>query len=125
MTVGVELDREVCYRAWCARDARCDGRFFVARTTGIFCRPICAARTPHLRDVEFFASAAAALAAGFRPCLRCRPECAPESFAQHLGASPLAVAQSRRVLLANQLLHETRMSMTAIAAAAGFGSVRR
>lgn len=154
----------------CARDARFDGRFFVAvRTTGIFCRPICPARTPYLRNVEFYASAAGAFEAGFRPCLRCRPECAPELggrgtarsvaralaliaggaldgdasveqlaqrlglgerqlrrlFAQHLGASPLAVAQSRRVLLAKQLLHETRMSMTAIAAAAGFGSVRR
>ncbi len=73
------LDRDLCYRALEARDARFDGRFFVAvRTTGVYCRPICPARTPRLENVEFFASAAAAQAAGFRPCLRCRPECSPD-----------------------------------------------
>ena len=74
----MELEPSACYRALVARDARFDGRFFVAvRTTGVYCRPICPARTPKLQNVEFFACAAAAEAAGFRPCRRCRPETAP------------------------------------------------
>lgn len=166
----VDLDRNTCYRALRLRDPRFDGRFFVAvRTTGIYCRPICPARFPKLANVDFHRSAASAQQAGFRPCLRCRPECAPELagwratsrsvsralaliaggaldsgdvealalrlgigerqlrrlFDRHLGASPIAVAQTRRVLLAKQLLHETRMSMTDVAFAAGFGSLRR
>src|SRR5690348_13805497 len=72
------LDRETCRQARLARDPRFDGRFFIGvRTTGIFCRPICPARTPHEQNVEYYPSAAAAAAAGLRPCLRCRPECAP------------------------------------------------
>ncbi len=67
-------------RARLARDARFDGRFFVAvRTTGIYCRPVCPAVTPKRENVEFFDTAAAAGEAGYRPCLRCRPECAPGS----------------------------------------------
>jgi AraC family transcriptional regulator of adaptative response / DNA-3-methyladenine glycosylase II len=166
----VELDRDTCYRALRLRDPRFDGRFFVAvRTTGVYCRSICPARCPKLENVEFHRSAASAQEAGFRPCLRCRPECAPDLaswratsrtvsralaliaegaldaadvaslalrlgigerqlrrlFDRHLGASPIAVAQTRRVLLAKQLLHETRMSMVEVAFAAGFGSLRR
>jgi AraC family transcriptional regulator of adaptative response / DNA-3-methyladenine glycosylase II len=169
----VELpDREICYRALQSRDARFDGLLFVGVTsTGIYCRPICPARTAKVENCRFFGSAAAAQEAGFRPCLRCRPETAPDLaswggtsntvsralalitdgaldgdgatveslaerlglgerqlrrlFLQHLGASPIAVAQTRRVLFAKQLIHETRMSMTEIALAAGFGSVRR
>ena len=69
---------ESLYRAYETRDARFDGRFFVGvKTTGIFCRPVCPARTPLRRNVDFYASAAAAFAAGLRPCLRCRPERAP------------------------------------------------
>src|SRR5947209_3732193 len=65
------LDRELYYKALRARDARFDGRFLVAvRTTGIYCRPICPARTPKLENVTFYASAAAAQQAGYRPCLR-------------------------------------------------------
>ncbi|HZB92419.1 MAG TPA: AlkA N-terminal domain-containing protein, partial [Stellaceae bacterium] len=166
------LDRTACYRAIETRDARFDGRLFVGVTsTGIYCRPICPARTPKFVNCRFFPSAAAAQEAGFRPCLRCRPETAPDLafwrgssntvsralaliadgaldggeagvealalrlglggrqlrrlFQQHLGASPLAVAQTRRVLLAKQLIQETRLSMAEIALAAGFGSVRR
>src|SRR6185369_9655197 len=75
----MNLDREVCYRALRARDARFDGRIFVAvRTTGIYCRPICPAQTPKLENVTFYATAAAAQDAGYRPCLRCRPESSPE-----------------------------------------------
>ena len=72
------LDRDACYRVLQTRDARFDGRLFVGVTsTGIYCRPICPARTPHFVNCRFFASAAAAQEEGFRPCLRCRPETAP------------------------------------------------
>ena len=166
----MQLDPDICYRALTTRDARFDGRVFVAvRTTGIYCRPICPARTPKRENVRFFPSAAAAQEAGFRPCLRCRPEISPDSaawrgssntvsralalieagaldsegvevlaerlgmggrqlrrlFRQHLGASPLAVAQTRRVHLAKQLIHDTDLTMTEVALASGFGSVRR
>jgi AraC family transcriptional regulator, regulatory protein of adaptative response / DNA-3-methyladenine glycosylase II len=71
-------DFEACYRAIVSRDARFDGRFFTAVTsTGIYCRPICPAQTPKRANVRFYASAAAAEAAGFRACLRCRPHLAP------------------------------------------------
>jgi AraC family transcriptional regulator of adaptative response / DNA-3-methyladenine glycosylase II len=74
----VVLDRELCYRALRARDGRFDGRFYTGVTsTGIYCRPICPARTPKLENCLFFPSAAAAQRLGFRPCLRCRPEAAP------------------------------------------------
>ncbi len=72
------LDSEACYRALCARSVRFDGLFFVGiKTTGIYCRPVCPARTPQARSCLFFNTAAAAENAGFRPCLRCRPELAP------------------------------------------------
>lgn len=72
------LDQDICYRAIASRDARFDGRFFTGvRTTGVYCRPVCPARTPQRRNVQFYPSAAAAEAAGFRPCKRCRPEAAP------------------------------------------------
>ena len=164
------LDHDACYRALSTRDSRFDGRLFVGvKTTGIYCRPICPARTPKQANVNFYPSAAAAQAAGFRPCLRCRPESSPDLgawrgtsntvsralamieagaldnedvdglaarlgmgerqlrrlFRQHLGASPIAVAQTRRVLLAKQLIHQTRLPMTEVALASGFGSVRR
>lgn len=165
-------DREICYRALQSRDSRFDGLIFVGVTsTGIYCRPVCPARTAKFENCRFFSSAAAAQEAGFRPCLRCRPETAPDLaswrgtsntvsralalinegtldgdgatvealaerlglgerqlrrlFLQHLGASPISVAQTRRVLFAKQLIHETQMPMTDIALAAGFGSIRR
>src|SRR5450432_4232144 len=75
----MDLDHDACYRAVLVRDARFDGRFFTGvETTGIYCRSVCPARTPRSENVTFFASAAAAQEAGFRPCLRCRPETAPE-----------------------------------------------
>ena len=166
----MDLDHTACYRAMELRDARFDGRFFTAvKTTGIYCRPVCPTRTPRPENVVFYSTAVAAQEAGFRPCLRCRPETAPDTGAwrgtsstvsralalielgaldegrvdaladrlglgerqlrrlcrQHLGASPVAVAQTRRVLLAKQLIHETSLSMTEVAFAAGFGSIRR
>jgi len=81
------LDREACRRARLARDARFDGEFYLGvKTTGIYCRPVCPARAPAEKNVRYFASAALAAQAGFRPCLRCRPECAPGSPAWN-GAS--------------------------------------
>jgi len=74
----MELDYEACFRAVRARDRRFDGRFFVAITsTLIYCRPICPARPAKRGNMRFYSSAAAAEGAGFRPCLRCRPERAP------------------------------------------------
>src|ERR1700684_840509 len=154
--LAMDMDRTACYRALAARDARFDGRLFVGvKTTGIYCRPICPARTPRRENCRFFPSAAAAQMAGFRPCLRCRPEISPDAaawrgtsntvsralaliaeggldgddaslekmcerlgvgerqlrrlFDKHLGAPPIAVAQTRRVLFAKQLIQETRL----------------
>ena len=166
----MDLDVDACYRAFRTRDIRFDGRLFAGvRTTRTYCRPICPARMPKRENMRFYATAAAAQEAGFRPCLRCRPETAPELaawrgtsntvsralalidtgaldearidclaerlgvgerqlrrlFRQHLGASPVSVAQTRRVLLAKQLIHETRLSMAEVALASGFGSIRR
>src|ERR1700686_5092739 len=78
-THPMELNHDACYRAISTRDARFDGRIFIAvRTTRIYCRPICPARTPKRENVSFFATASAAQEAGYRPCLRCRPESSPD-----------------------------------------------
>jgi len=75
--------RDVCLRAMAAKDHRFDGLFYVAvRSTGIYCRPVCPAPPPKRSNIEFHANAASATAAGFRPCLRCRPELSPDAFAQ-------------------------------------------
>ena len=166
----MDMDDDACYRAIETRDHRFDGRLFVAvTTTGVYCRPFCPAPTPKRKNVRFFPTAAAAQEAGFRPCLRCRPETSPDLafwrgssntvsralglieagalddgnvealatrlgigerqlrrlFRQHLGASPISIAQTRRVLLAKQLIQDTGLPMTEVAAAAGFGSIRR
>ncbi|WP_394942290.1 AlkA N-terminal domain-containing protein [Psychromicrobium sp. YIM B11713] len=72
------MDFEQRYRAIDARDRRFDGQFFTAvRTTGIYCRPSCPARTPHRENVDFYATSAAAHEAGYRACKRCLPEAAP------------------------------------------------
>ncbi|HET9886034.1 MAG TPA: AlkA N-terminal domain-containing protein [bacterium] len=164
------LDPDVCWNAIASRDARFDGTFFTGvLTTGIYCRPVCPARTPHRKNVQFFPCAAAAEQAGFRPCRRCRPETAPGSpawsgtsstvtralrlidegaldtgdvnhlaerlgvgerhlrrlFDHHLGAAPIAVAQTRRVHFARLLLDGSDLPVSDIAAAAGFSSLRR
>jgi AraC family transcriptional regulator, regulatory protein of adaptative response / DNA-3-methyladenine glycosylase II len=165
------FDPTVLERARLSRDPRFDGKFFIAVTsTGIYCRPICpASPSPRRSNVRYFSSAAAAAEAGFRPCLRCRPEAAPGTpawlgtsavvrsalrlinegaldeasvgefatrvgvgarhldrlFLKHVGASPLAVAQTRRLHFAKRLIDESDLPMTQIALAAGFGSLRR
>ncbi len=164
-------NHEACYRAALRRDARFDGRFYMAVTsTGIYCRPICPAPPAKRRNCVFFPSAAAAQAAGFRPCIRCRPELAPGSagwdghdayvkramafiadgglgdertiedladhvgvgtrhlrrlFCDHVGASPIQVASAHKVALAKALLVDSGLSITDVAFAAGFGSIRR
>lgn len=74
----MKLDTDVCYRALATHDARFDGRFFVGvSSTGIYCRPVCRAKLPSAKNCTFYPNAASAERAGFRPCLRCRPELAP------------------------------------------------
>jgi AraC family transcriptional regulator of adaptative response / DNA-3-methyladenine glycosylase II len=91
------LDPDVCYRALRSRDPRFDGRFFTGvLTTGIYCRPVCPARTPQRRNVRFYASAAAAADEGFRPCRRCRPEAAPGTAAW--SGTSAAVARALRLI---------------------------
>ena len=91
------LDPALCYRALLSRDRRFDGRFFTGVTsTGIYCRPVCPARTPRADHVRFFACAAAAEEAGFRPCRRCRPETAPGTPAWV--GSPAVVSRALRLI---------------------------
>src|ERR1700761_3897082 len=92
---------DIYYQALLTRDPRFDGKFFVAvRTTGIYCRPICPAR-PKRENVEFYPNALAAEKAGYRPCLRCRPECAP--------LSPAWIGKSATVQRALQLIASNRL----------------
>ena len=80
MTAPALMADDDCYRALTARDARFDGSFFTGVTsTGIYCRPVCSVKTPKRENCSFFRHAAQAERAGFRPCLRCRPELAPHS----------------------------------------------
>jgi AraC family transcriptional regulator of adaptative response / DNA-3-methyladenine glycosylase II len=171
MRNGAGLDPKICDRARIARDPRFDGAFYTGvRTTRIYCRPTCPVKPAQSRNVMFFPTAAAAERAGFRPCLRCRPESAPGTpawrgaaatvsralrliergfldaeasvsdladtlgmttrhlrrlFRRHAGASPTAVATTRRVQRAKALVDGTTMSMSEIAFAAGFASIRR
>jgi AraC family transcriptional regulator, regulatory protein of adaptative response / DNA-3-methyladenine glycosylase II len=159
------------YDAVLTRDRRFDGRMFVGvRSTRIYCRPICTVRPPRFENCSFYRQAATAEAAGFRPCLRCRPELAPGSTApvdavsrlaalairriedgalselnldelatefgvtsrhlrrairQEAGLTPVELAQTQRLLLAKQLLTDTKMTVTEAAFAAGFESLRR
>jgi len=164
------LDWQVCSRARLSRDPRFDGKFFIGVVgSGVYCRSICPAPTAKEKNVRYFATAAAAAEAGFRPCLRCRPECSPGTpawlgtsntvsralrligesgledggvevlaarlgvgsrhlrrlFLKHLGATPTAVAHTRRLHFAKKLIDETSLPMTQIALASGFGCVRR
>jgi AraC family transcriptional regulator of adaptative response / DNA-3-methyladenine glycosylase II len=164
------LHADMYSRAVDARDPRFDGVFFVGiTTTRIYCRPICPARVSYPSRRRFFASAASAERAGFRPCLRCRPELAPglstvdsvprlaaavahriaagalngrgvadlarelgvserhlrRAMERELGVSPVELAQTHRLLLAKRLLADTALSVTRIAYASGFQSLRR
>ena len=97
ITGSMNLDAAVCYRALASRDARFDGRFFTGvTTTGVYCRPICPARTPLRGHVRFYGCAAAAEADGFRPCRRCRPDTAPGTPAWQ--GAPAVVARGLRLI---------------------------
>ncbi len=166
----MNLDWQVCSRARLSRDPRFDGKFFIGvRGSRVYCRSICPAPTAKEKNVRYFPTAAAAAEAGFRPCLRCRPECSPGTpawlgtsntvsralrligesgleesgveglaeklgvgsrhlrrlFLKHLGASPSAVANTRRLHFAKKLIDDTRLPMNQVALASGFGCVRR
>ena len=165
-------DRKSLYQALLAHDRRFDGLFFVGVTsTGIYCRPVCPVKPPRESNCRFFPGAQEAEQAGFRPCLRCRPELAPgqapvdnsrriahrivqrieegvsddETAAleviahefqlssrqirrivqKELGVPPIQLIQTRRLLLARQLLTETQLPVIEIAFASGFASLRR
>src|SRR3979409_693882 len=106
------LDPEALDRARLSRDPRFDGRFFIGVTsTGIYCRPICPAPSPKERNVRYFPSAAAAGEAGFRPCLRCRPEASP--------GTPAWVGSSTTVSRALRLIDEDGLAGTSLEATAG------
>lgn len=169
MLVSV-MDDDACYEAARSRDARFDGVFFGGvRTTGIYCRPSCPAVTPKRANMTFYRTAAAAQAAGYRSCKRCRPDAAPGSpewnvradvvsramrlisdgvvdregvgglagslgyserhlnrqLAAEVGAGPLALARAQRARTARTLLETTALSVTDVAFAAGFASVRQ
>lgn len=95
-----QTDEDARYRALCSHDARFDGRFFVGVTsTGIYCRPVCRVRTPRRENCRFFDLAAQAEKAGFRPCLRCRPELAPlQRHWSREDASAILIQQATRLL---------------------------
>ena len=94
------LAPDACYLALKARDARFDGSFFTGVTsTGIYCRPVCRVRTPRRENCRFFAHAAQAESAGFRPCLRCRPELAPQALRWSLQDASAVLAQQAARLL--------------------------
>lgn len=112
------LDPDACYRALVARDARFDGAFFVGvRTTGVYCRPVCRARTPRRERCLFFPRAALAERAGFRACFRCRPERAP-GHASVDAVSRLVAAAVRKI--EEGALNEG--SVEALAASLGVGA---
>ncbi|UUX97158.1 Ada metal-binding domain-containing protein [Aquabacterium sp. J223] len=101
MPYAPTADDSAAYQALCARDARFDGRLFVGVTsTGVYCRPVCRVRTPRLTHCRFFGHAAAAEAAGFRPCLRCRPERAPGRTWSTADATQALAAQAAPLLQA-------------------------
>jgi len=103
MAAMAELHPDRCYAALAARDARFDGHWFTGVTsTGVYCRPICRVRTPLAKNCRFFAHAAAAEAAGFRPCLKCRPELAPRAFSVMEASTSLAAVARERLDAAAQ-----------------------
>jgi len=113
------LDAGECDRARLARDPAYDGRFYTGvRTTRIYCRPVCPVRPAQSRNVRFYPSAAAAETAGFRPCLRCRPETAP--FSPAWNGSRTTVARGLR-LIAGGALDGENASVRDLAARLGVG----
>jgi AraC family transcriptional regulator, regulatory protein of adaptative response / methylated-DNA-[protein]-cysteine methyltransferase len=115
------FDDGECERARMARDPAYDGRFFTGvRTTGIYCRPVCPVRPAHSRNVRFFPSAAAAEAAGFRPCLRCRPETAP--FCPAWRGSRTTVERAARLIADEGALDGEDATVEILATRVGVGA---
>jgi AraC family transcriptional regulator, regulatory protein of adaptative response / methylated-DNA-[protein]-cysteine methyltransferase len=118
--VMMSLDFAECDRARLARDPSYDGRFFTGvRSTGIYCRPVCPVRPAKSGNVQFFPSAAAAEAAGFRPCLRCRPETAP--FSNAWIGSRATVERAVRLIVEDGALDEEGASVEKLAERLGMG----
>ena len=115
------LQPDACYLALKARDARFDGRFFTGVTsTGVYCRPVCRVRTPRRENCQFFGLAAQAESAGFRPCLRCRPELAPASRHWSIeDASAILAQQAARLLDEPEAWQDGAPSMPALASRLG------
>src|SRR5690349_6344453 len=112
------LDFAECDRARVARDPKYDGRFYTGvRTTGIYCRPVCPVRSV---NVSFFPSAAAAEIAGFRPCLRCRPETAP--FSSAWIGSRATVERALRLISEEGALDQEGATVERLAQRLGMGS---
>jgi AraC family transcriptional regulator, regulatory protein of adaptative response / DNA-3-methyladenine glycosylase II len=117
LSPATALDPDAAYRALAARDARFDGRFYVGVTsTGIYCRPVCRVKLPMARNCRFFAHAAGAEKAGFRPCLRCRPEQAPGWSLTDASAN---LARSGARLIEHAVANGEPVSMAAVAGRLG------
>jgi AraC family transcriptional regulator, regulatory protein of adaptative response / methylated-DNA-[protein]-cysteine methyltransferase len=117
----MSLDFTECDQARLARDAAYDGRFYTGvHTTGIYCRPVCPVRPARSANVSFFPSAAAAEAAGFRPCLRCRPETAP--FSSAWIGSRATVERALRLIVEEGALDQEGATVEHLAQRLGVGS---
>jgi len=116
----MSLDIHQCEQAWLARDPEFDGRFFIGvRTTGIYCRCVCPVRQPFRCNIEFLPSAAAAELAGYRPCLRCRPETAP--FSPAWKGSAAIVERAARLIRDDGALDAPGATVEALASRVGVG----
>jgi AraC family transcriptional regulator, regulatory protein of adaptative response / methylated-DNA-[protein]-cysteine methyltransferase len=121
MMAVMSLDFAECDRARLARDPSYDGRFYTGvRTTGVYCRPVCPVRPAKSANVSFFPSAAAAEAAGFRPCLRCRPETAP--FCSAWIGSRATVERALRLIVEKGALDEEGATVETLAVRLGMGA---
>jgi AraC family transcriptional regulator of adaptative response / DNA-3-methyladenine glycosylase II len=117
----MSLDISICEQAWIARDPDFDGRFFIGvRTTGVYCRCVCPVRLPYRRNVEFLPSAAAAELAGYRPCLRCRPESAP--FCPAWKGSVTIVERAARLIREEGALDPRGATVDTLAERVGVGA---
>lgn len=118
--IDMTLDISICEQAWLGRDPAFDGRFFIGvRTTGIYCRCVCPVRLPYRHNIEFLPSATAAELAGYRPCLRCRPETAP--FCPAWKGSLTIVEKAARLIREEGFLDGRDATVEALAERVGVG----
>ncbi|MGV1830714.1 bifunctional transcriptional activator/DNA repair enzyme AdaA [Agrobacterium vitis] len=117
----MSLDISICEQAWLARNPDFDGRFFIGvRTTGVYCRCVCPVRLPYRCNVEFLPSATAAELAGYRPCLRCRPETAP--FCPAWKGSATIVERAARLIREEGALDAREATVEMLAERVGVGA---